>query len=203
MDARQWRITACNFGKVCNRRRKPGHYPSSLLKVVMGDYGHPVSPALEWGSTHEEIAIKLYEEKSGHTVNRCGFFVCDKYPFLGASPDGIILGEGDEFGIVEVKCPFVHRNTTISKACDDKTFHLMKTENDIKLCLDHDYYYQITGQLAITKAAYCDLVTWTCMDIHIQRIYFNADLWSNMLQTLASFYNSSVGPEIIRRLECM
>ena len=203
MDARQWRITASNFGKVCNRRRKPGHYPSSLLKVVMGDYGHPVSPALEWGSTHEEIAIKLYEEKSGHTVNRCGFFVCDKYPFLGASPDGIILGEGDEFGIVEVKCPFVHRNTTISKACDDKTFHLMKTENDIKLCLDHDYYYQITGQLAITKAAYCDLVTWTCMDIHIQRIYFNADLWSNMLQTLASFYNSSVGPEIIRRLECM
>ena len=127
----------------------------------MGDYGHPVSPALKWGSTHEEIAIKLYEEKSGHTVHQCGFFVCDMYPFLGASPDGIIIGEGDEFGIVEVKCPFVHHNTTISKACDDKIFHLMKTENDMKLCLDHDYHYQITGQLAITKAAYCDLVTWT------------------------------------------
>ena len=87
-------------------------------------------------------------------------FLSVTYPFLGASPDGIIIGEGDEIGIVEVKYPFVHRNTTISKACDDKTFRLMKTENDIKLCLDHDYHYQITGQLAITKAAYCD------MDLH-------------------------------------
>ena len=69
MDARQWRITASNFGTEYNCQHKPGHYPSSLLKLVMGDYGHPVSPALEWGSTHEEIAIRLYEEKFGYAVH--------------------------------------------------------------------------------------------------------------------------------------
>ena len=69
MDARQWRITASNFGRVCNRQREPGYYPPSLLKLIIGDYGQPVSAALEWGSSHENIAIQTYEQKTGQTVS--------------------------------------------------------------------------------------------------------------------------------------
>lgn len=43
MDARLWRITASIFGRVCNRRRMSGSYPPSLLKLILGDYGHVVS----------------------------------------------------------------------------------------------------------------------------------------------------------------
>ena len=91
MDARQWRITASNFGRVCNRQREPGYYPPSLLKLIIGDYGQPVSAALEWGSSHEDIAIQTYEQKTGQTVYPCGFFISDSHPFLGASPDGVVF----------------------------------------------------------------------------------------------------------------
>ena len=37
MDARQWRVTASNFRRVCNRRRDPGFFPSSLVKLCLGE----------------------------------------------------------------------------------------------------------------------------------------------------------------------
>ena len=91
MDARQWQITASNFGRVCSQQREPGYYPPFLLKLIIGDYGQPASAALEWGSSHEDIAIQTYEQKTGQTVYPCGFFISDSHPFLGASPDGIVF----------------------------------------------------------------------------------------------------------------
>lgn len=48
MDAWQWQFAASNAGRVCSQWRKPGHYPPSLLKVIMGNYGQPVSADSEW-----------------------------------------------------------------------------------------------------------------------------------------------------------
>ena len=75
MDARQWRITVSNFGRVCNRQREPGYYPPSLLKLIITDYGQPVSVSLELGSSHEDIAIQTNEQKTGQIVYPCGFFI--------------------------------------------------------------------------------------------------------------------------------
>ena len=49
MDARQWRVTASNFGRVCNRAREAEHYSPSLIKLLLGDDGQPSSAALQWG----------------------------------------------------------------------------------------------------------------------------------------------------------
>lgn len=37
----------------------------------------------------------------GISIRDCGLFIDEKYPFLGATPDGLI----DDNGIVEIKCP--------------------------------------------------------------------------------------------------
>ena len=47
-------------GKVCNRHREPEYYPPLLLKLLLGDYGSPVSAPLQWGITHEDVAIQAY-----------------------------------------------------------------------------------------------------------------------------------------------
>ena len=46
MDVRQWRVTASNFGRVCNHHREPGYYPPSLLKLLLGDCSAPVAAPL-------------------------------------------------------------------------------------------------------------------------------------------------------------
>ena len=46
-------------------------------------------------------------------------FVGTEFPFLGASPDGLMyVGVGGS-ALVEVKCPYKHRNSTIANACKD------------------------------------------------------------------------------------
>ncbi len=59
---------------------------------------------------------------------------------------------------------------------------------------NHDYYYQVIGQLAVTGAEFCDFVVWTLKDVHKERVYFNKNIWQDMLDKL------TLGPEIIHRL---
>ena len=56
LDARQWRITSCNFGRVCNRAFRQ-LYPPSLVKTLLGDYDILHTAALQWGCGHESDAI--------------------------------------------------------------------------------------------------------------------------------------------------
>lgn len=77
----------------------------SVLKVIMGDYGHLASAALEWGSSHKDIAIEMYDQKTGCTVYPCGFFISDSHSLLGASPDGLVLGDDYALGLIEKSVP--------------------------------------------------------------------------------------------------
>ena len=164
------RVTASNFGKVCNCRREPG-YHYFLLKLFLSDYGTPVFTPLQWGLAHEDVP----PQASAAQVNSCGIFITRDHPFLGASPDGIVFNDGNEMGLVEVKCPYKHCEHTLEEACKDKAFHLHWEEGEPRLKKTHDYYFQVTGQLGITGAAFCDFVTWTCNDMHVERVHFDGE----------------------------
>ena len=107
---------------------------------------------------------------SGSQVEECGVFLSEQYPYLATSPDGIIRLDNGKFGVVEVKCPYKHCKNSIEVTCKDTTFCLSKgTENgEIALNHHHDYYFQVTGQLALTGAEFCDFIVWTEVDIHIE-----------------------------------
>ena len=62
-DARQWRITSSNFGKVCNHQSRQS-YPPSLIKSLLGDYGVPHTVAIQWGCDHEGDAVSSYKSKN-------------------------------------------------------------------------------------------------------------------------------------------
>jgi putative phage-type endonuclease len=60
---------------------------------------------LHWGQKYEPLTVMLYEEKYGAQVEDFGCIRHPKYPFLGASPDGIITDESsDRYGrMLEIK----------------------------------------------------------------------------------------------------
>ena len=41
------------------------------------------------GLDSEPEIIQKYSKLTGQSVSKCGFFICEKYPFLGASPDSL------------------------------------------------------------------------------------------------------------------
>lgn len=52
-----------------------------------------------------------------------------EFPFLGATPDGLIYTGLGRIGLLEVKCPYKHRNSMIVDACKDSAFCLMVCES--------------------------------------------------------------------------
>ena len=48
----------------------------------------------------------------GSTLKSSDFVISSDYPFLGASPDGLVSCDCCGEGLVEIKCPFRYRNMT-------------------------------------------------------------------------------------------
>jgi hypothetical protein len=65
--------------------------------------------SLQYGIDNKEKAKQIFEKITGLNVSSCCLFVDNEKTFLGASPDGLV----DLDSIVEIKSPFVPRNTDI------------------------------------------------------------------------------------------
>ena len=77
------------------------------------------------------------------------------YPHLGATPDRIINCDCCGDGVIEIKCPYKHRDKHLHHVADPQ-FYLKRNNNgELHLCRNHEYYSQIQGQLAVCEKEYC------------------------------------------------
>lgn len=79
-------------------------------------------------------------------------------PFLAASPDGLV----GENSIIEIKCPFSIKDFTPQDAHEQKKLKYIDMQKDeLVLKKTHLYYYQVQGQLHITRRQFCYFIVWT------------------------------------------
>ena len=119
---RSKRLTSSIFGRVINR--KENIYPKAIYARTKG-FSSPRSQSLQWGNDNENIAIKKYEaefcnQQQGLRVAKCGLFINPQWPWLGASPDGVLLQDGQAVRGIEIQCPFSRKEKTIEDACKDQ-----------------------------------------------------------------------------------
>lgn len=161
--ARAGRLTASSFGAALGL--SPYLSRQELWRQLTGR-SDPFqgNPATDWGSSHEKDAIHTYEQATGFLVEPAPFIPYESWS--GCSPDGWVL-DGDRRGIVEAKCPFSQR-----------------LYSEIP-----DYYRaQVIGQLAITKAAFCDFIVWTPHEFKSWRVDPQPDTWTRMEKALKEFW---------------
>ena len=107
------------------------------------------SKQTEWGKKHETIARERYlkvarVKHQNLQLSENGLYINPKWPFIGASPDGIVKCDCCAEGVVEIKCPYKHRENTIEYAAvNDKQFCLTKQGDLLQLSRSHEYYYQV------------------------------------------------------------
>ena len=106
----------------------------------------------------------------------------------------------NELGLVEIKCPFRAQDAPLINLSTGKSnnFFLKHSEGQFSLKRNHDYYYQIQGQLHILKRQWCDFVVWTPRkdDYALERIHYDNNFWEEkMIPKLTKFYLSSLLPE--------
>lgn len=205
---RAGRVTASRMRAVCHTNL--ANPSQSLIKSICYPEAFQfTSKATEWGCSHERQARVMYEKvsKSKHqkfSVEENGLFINPQWPYIGASPDGIVCCLCCGRGALEIKCPYCHRGESIDFAAShDKKFCLKETDGKLQLDSDHMYYYQIQTQLFICDVEYCDFCVCTFADtagesaIHIERIHKNSQFWINCVETAKSFFRTCLLPELM------
>ncbi|RVE40146.1 hypothetical protein evm_015204 [Chilo suppressalis] len=191
LELRRCLLTASSFSKVCKRRCNISSAP--LVKSLVYSYSLDSVTAIEYGKTNEKTAIKQLEQQEGIVVQKCGLFIDQKYFFLGASPDGLF-----EEGIVEMKCPYSARNMDVEQAIIQKKIKFWKIDG--LLNTNHDWYFQIQGQLHISQKNVCLFAVWTGQEFAIKTTKITRDdvFWTTKMEPkLVEFYNKCLLPELI------
>ncbi|XP_073482669.1 uncharacterized protein [Aquarana catesbeiana] len=204
---RQNRITASVAHQISNSKfanRKTSDIPQSYLKSVLGTGPKVQTAAMSWGIRNEKCAVRNYEKQALRNKGRevkvedCGLFIHPTKSWLAASPDGIVKDKitGETLCILEVKCPYKHKDHTIREACADRNFCLALNENSYVLKTNHAYYTQVQCQLASTGVRNADFVVHTNKETVVVPLKFNPEFWKEKESKLEIFYKEAVVPQI-------
>ncbi|XP_077967946.1 uncharacterized protein LOC144422063 [Styela clava] len=202
--ARKNRLTASNFHEVVCKVNSLNLGKQVRLNIILDkvfglqkDLGH--LPAVKYGVKTENIAKSVYldlmrQTKHEITARECGLFIDQNLLFLGASPDMVVYCKCCGDGVLEIKCPYSLRDT--SPACSPPPY-IVYEGGEPKLKTTHPYYFQVQGQMAISKTKWCDFFVYSVHG-HIRcRIMFDESFWMGIKPKLRYFFNEFVAPKLL------
>ena len=136
-------------------------------------------------------------------VEQLGLHINPSYPFLATSVDGLIHCDKCGTGVLEIKCPYgtkghKWRDMNPEDCAEVASFMCTKDSNgQLLLKQNHNYFYQVMGQMALIETDWSDFVVWTKKGISIQRIKFQPEFWKNKMSCfLKNFYVRYFVPEL-------
>ena len=199
---RYGRITASNFKEVICKVSDEFNVinPLKLKTIISKICDEPKrinSKALEWGVTNEAIARQSYRKISkkkhkGLQVFESGFFISKDYPFIGASPDGLVECSCHHKGLLEIKCPFTYRGLSIREYASKAQSCLIIENQTIKLKRNHPYYYQVQCQMGVTERSWCDFFVITTKDYFCEMVHFDANFWETCAKKAFVLYDYKI-----------
>jgi hypothetical protein len=153
---------------------------------------------IRWGCEHEKVAVETYIDYSKHhkglIVKPAGFFINPEWPYIGASPDGIVDCDCCGRGTLEVKCPLCFKDRLPE---DNEMFCMERINGKWWLKTNHSYYYQVQTQLHVCKVNYGHFVVWTENTIAVERIEPDYPFFNDILQSVKHLYIYGILPEIV------
>lgn len=194
---RRERLTASNFGRVA-KMRPTTSCQNTVISILYPDKLDNLE-AIKYGKANEDTAIEelnvILEREGLDQVEPCGLFVDIWKGFLAASPDGLVGRDG----LVEVKCPLRCADmSALQLARKDSSFCLQEVEDGVlRLKKNHNYYYQIQGQLHIASRSVCYFLVWSPLGSHMERIEYDPEFWEDIEEILEAFYRNCLLPEIV------
>ena len=112
-------------------------------------------------------------------------------PFIGASADLEVKCDCCGDGLYEIKYPETIKN---AKPCEENLTYI----SNGTLNKNHQYFFQVQGQMGILDKKYCDLYIFTFHGKMKIRIKFEEQLEEIMLEKLCWFWDNCIVPEILK-----
>ena len=180
---RENRITASSVGQIYKRKKAD---VSKLLDRLTSTH-HVQTAAMKRGLQMEPQAAKEYSTRHQDSVNinPCGVVVSLHSPWLAASPDRKVYmpSRDPPFGLLEIKC-------TESDVVTGVDYLKQDNQGVVALNKNHNHYFQVLTQLAVTGLDWCDFFVWcpassTC---HYETIWFDSDKWQDVKDKVDLFF---------------
>ena len=173
LEQRKGLITASNVGAILGL--DPYRTPDDVMRQMVRDWHGAEreftgNAATEWGVFNEKTAREQFEMMY-EPVTECGFFVRKAFPWLGASPDGLVGSNG----LIEIKCPYGLRNelNPVFKTIEEQPH----------------YYAQMQIQMLVTYRYYCHFYQWSPNGDAHKLVQFDIDWITENLPKLKAFYD--------------
>ncbi|RVE52850.1 hypothetical protein evm_002507 [Chilo suppressalis] len=197
MEIRRTILTASNFGRVIKRRANISC--ANLVKDILYKDSLSHVTSIKHGRENEQKAIEQLKMQENIDIKPCGLFIDRDTPFLGASPDGVVVGKDM---IVEIKCPVAAFKDGINEAIKSGKLQIYKIGKNgaLQINKNHNWYYQIQGQLHITNKSKCVLGIWYGENNPLKTEYISRDdnFWNDKMKNkLTKFYLDCLLPELV------
>jgi hypothetical protein len=146
--------------------------------------------AMKYGMNTEPVARAAFEKLQDCTVHEVGLIISPIQPYLACSPDGIIYN-GENFELLEIKCPYSCENTNIVDWKNKASFvpYLIFDENDaLQLKTSDPYYTQVQVSMYILGIDTCHFfVYWPKDQVHI-KVQRNENFLRTIIPRIQWFY---------------
>ena len=128
------------------------------------------------------------------TVEDVGLCVPNWNRSIGASPDGIVCCSGELPMVLEIKClsdksPLPRTIVEIARDRGGGFYCSVDSEGVLSLKRNHQYYYQVLGEMATTGLHRADFVIYhpRTGELSVERIDFDTAEWGRVEQRLGEF----------------
>ena len=175
----------------------------SLIKSICYPQSHAfTSAACAWGQKHESTARGVYYSKYAKihdtfSISDSGLVIDLKYPFMGESPDGLVVCTCCGKGVLEIKCPYSCKTKSFEERAKEKDFFLERSGDHLTLKHSHSYFYQVQLQMMFCAVMYCNFVVWREDDFHVERITVDIEFINEAVVKVQRFIQVGILPELL------
>jgi predicted phage-related endonuclease len=171
---RAGKLTASRFADVLGTKAARAKYMREIVfERAAGVARHEVSSkSLSWGHDVEPFQREAFELETGLVVRQSGFLLHAAYPFIGASPDGLI----DPDGGLEMKSPH------------DEAVHVQTLLEGMPA----EHMPQVQGNMAVTGRSWWYFTSYDPRQaerfrLHVERVPRNETYIANLIGELRQF----------------
>uniref|UniRef100_A0A2C9KJD1 YqaJ viral recombinase domain-containing protein n=1 Tax=Biomphalaria glabrata TaxID=6526 RepID=A0A2C9KJD1_BIOGL len=199
---RIYRLTASNVHTILKKQDNFVDFAASLLANSRKDFSAVLPVRL--GKLREPMVKNILRNKfSKHIFRNTGLVVHPLFPFIGASPDGLLY-HPDNPMIVEIKCIYNPSRQSLIQLSDkrkDFCLEFSKDKGNFVLKTTHSYYTQIQMQLFCTNLDTCLFALFYDFKqpLFLEVIHIDQAFCKNALSLLSKFYFQYYLPELVSR----
>ena len=160
--------------------------------------------ATDWGCIHDDEARAAYvdvvsKEHQNFSAKTSGLIINPYWPYIGASPDGIVECSCCGMRCLEIKCPHSYRNSNPQALIGNDSYICRDSNSNVLVMEDHEYYYQMQTQLLVSTLEKCHFFILTMKDYCLIEVKANKILQGEIVTKCILLFQNVILQELLSK----